>query len=155
MKEESFEKEFEKLRSMGEKTFVLRGSTLIVELFPKQELKTAGGLIIHTPDDHVGGKSIEAHRAEVGIVRMSGQGYWVDADDSMKPGAITYGHYEKLECQPGAIVVLPKYSLQLMSTFPGIERPINQKLCLVKMDQVLAYYPSLEAYETAKAELNA
>ncbi len=81
---------------------------------------------------------------------MVGQGYWYELDTS---GPV--GGYTPLEVQPGAVVVLPQYSTQLMSHFPGIQRPTGNKLAMVKMDQVLAYYPTQEAYEAAKSKLNA
>ncbi len=151
---DSFEKELSTLRELGPGTFVLRGSTLIVEIQEPEEIKTKGGLIVASHADHKKGGSVDAHRVEIGKVLMAGQGYYVetefDAEGNERPA-----HYETLECQPGAIVVLPQFSMQPMSHFPGIQRPTGNKLAMVKMDQILAYYPSLEAYEAAKEKLNA
>ena len=157
-KVESFSDDFAKLRSMGEQTFVLRGSSLIVEILPREEMKTAGGLVIATDTKHVGGQSVTAHAVEVGKVLMAGQGYWSGNGpfvfDEEEGVAGPTGQYEPLECQPGAIVLLPQYSIQLMSHFPGIQRPTGNKLAMIKMDQILAYYPTQQAYEAAKKELN-
>ncbi len=146
---ETFEKELGILREMGEKTFVLRGSTLIVEIQEPEEVKTKGGLIVASHADHKKGGSVEAHRVEVGKVLLAGQGYYTEAFLE------TPASYEPLECQPGAIVLLPQFSTQPISHFPGIQRPTGNKLAMIKMDQVLAYYPSQEAYERAKKKLNA
>ncbi len=152
---DSFEKEFTALRELGS-TFVLRGSTLIVEIQALEEIKTAGGIIVATASDHTRGNSVNAHRVEVGKVLMAGQGYWNEPTTDHLHGMDHRlpGFYEKLECQPGAIVLLPQYSVQLMSHFPGISRPTGNKLAMIKMDQVLAYYPSQEAYDLAKQKLN-
>lgn len=163
---ESFQRDFEILRELGPSTFVLRGAALLVELLPREEIKTAGGLIIATPKDHIKGGSVTAHEVEVGRVLMSGQGYWddnlttvVDPEPAEDPehtdvyGSFKAGGYEPLEVQPGAIVVLPQYSITLMSHFPAIQRPTENKIAMVKMDQVLMYFTSIEAYETAKAKL--
>ncbi len=159
---ESFEKELAALRAMGPEVFVLRGSTLIVEIQEPEEIKTKGGLIVAQHADHQKGQSVQAHRVDIGKVLMCGQGYW--DQDIVIPGEIinettvtcsTRGGFTPLECQPGAIVILPQFSTQAMSHFPGIQRPTGNKLVMVKMDQILAYYPTSEAYENAKKKLNA
>lgn len=154
---ESFEKELSTLREMGPDTFVLRGSTLIVEIMEPEEIKTKSGIVLSSPTDHVKGGSAQAHRVEIGKVLMAGQGYWdqsrIGYSDDIGQ-TILEGSYLPLECQPGAIVMLPQFSTQPMSHFPGIQRPTGNKLAMVKMDQVLAYFPSQEAYQEAKAKLN-
>jgi co-chaperonin GroES (HSP10) len=142
---ETFTETFRRLRELGDSTFVLRGSTMIVEIIRDEELKTKGGIIIATDSRHTRGGSVEQHKLQVGRVLMTGKGYY-DAET---------GTYEPLEVQPGSIVVLPQYSLQTISTFPGIQRPTENKLCMVKEADLLAYYTSEEAYTLAKAKLNA
>jgi co-chaperonin GroES (HSP10) len=145
--QESFEKEFSQLRELGEQSFVLRGSSIIVEIQPEEEIKTAGGLIIATDPKHIKGNSVEQHKLQVGKVLMTGPGYWIDGEEGS-------GSFEPLEVKPGAIVILPQYGTSYISVFPGIQRPTGNKLGVVKMDQVLAYYPTQEAFEQVKAKLN-
>ncbi len=145
----SFEKELTALRKLGPETFVLRGSTLLVEIQEPEEIKTKGGLVLATHADHAKGHSVAAHRVEVGKVLMSGEGYWTEVAPCDGES-----YFEPLACQPGAIIILPQYATQLMSHFPGIQRPTGNKLAMVKMDQVLAYYPTQAAYEQAKKRLN-
>lgn len=157
--EKSFATEFNKLKELGESTFVLRGSTLIVEILPAEEIKTAGGLIMAAPSDHVRGNSIAAHKVDVARVLMCGQGYDEEADfltTDSRGGIDTIPVPVKieLEVKPGAIILLPQYAAQLLSHFPGISRPTSNRLAMVKMDQVMAYYPSEEAYNVAKTQLN-
>lgn len=140
---ESFEKEFSKLREM--EGFVLRGSSIIVEILPDEEIKTAGGIIIATDNKQVKGNSVEQHKLQVGKVLMTGPGYWDDENNTNEP----------LEVTAGAIVILPQYGTQYISIFPGIQRPTANKLGMIKMDQVMAYYKTPQAYEEAKAKLNA
>jgi hypothetical protein len=159
MNENSFEKEFTALRALGSDTFVLRGSSIIVELQEPEEIKTAGGIIVAAPSSHTR-KSINEHRVIVGKVLMTGPGYWVDgvAEDTVAPDlevpSSLFGHYEPLEVSVGAIVLMPQHSYTVISHFPGISRPTGEKLAMVKMDSIVAYYPSAEAYEAAKAKLN-
>ena len=141
---ESFAREFAILREMGQDTFVLRGSTMVVEVLEEEELKTKGGIIIATDRDQRKGNSVEQHKLLVGRVLMTGPGYW---DDDKRA-------YEPLEVSTGAVLILPQFSTQFISMFPGLGRPTGNKLCLVKMDAVLAYYPTEAAYDKARAQLN-
>lgn len=143
MSQESFEKEFSALRAMGSESFVLRGSSIIVEILPDEEIKTASGLIIASDLKHVKGDSAQAHKLQVARVLMTGPGYW-DADTES---------YEAIDVKPGAIVILPQYGTSYISVFPGIQRPTSNKLGFIKMDQVMAYYPSEEVFEQVKAKL--
>lgn len=151
----SFEKDFNTLRELGESTFIVRGANIVVEILEPEEIKTAGGIVIAAPSDHIKGNSVAAHSVQIGKALMCGQGYWQDYDEEIKGEKDEAGRYVPLEVQPGAILILPQYSIQLLSHFPGIQRPTGNKLALVKMDQILAYYPSLEAYNLAKTKLNA
>lgn len=139
----SFDKEFTALRALGSEVFVLRGSTLIVEILPEPELKTESGIIMSAPKDHMRGQSINAHKLDVAKVLMAGEGYWNEDTKQMEP----------VEAQPGAIVILPQYSTSVLSMFPGISRPTGNKLAMVKMGDILAYYPSQEAFEAAQEKL--
>lgn len=153
MSQESFQREFNALREMGEETFVLRGSTIIVEVLPPEEIKTAGGIVLATSSDQQKGNSINAGRVDVGRVLMTGPGYW--DEDLYEDLPVTHaGGYVALEVNPGAIVLLAKFTTDYISHFPGIQRPTGSKLALIKMDSVLAYYPTQEAYERAKKALN-
>lgn len=145
-----FDKEFSQLRELS--TFKLRGSNIIVEIQPREEMRTKGGLHIVTDAQHTKGGSINAHMVDVGVVLMTGPGYWVEREDAEHP---VQGFWEALEVTPGAVVIMPQHSAQLLSHFPGITRPTNNKLAMIKMDNVAGYYPSQEAYEQTKKKLNA
>ncbi len=161
---DSFTREFGILRELGEQVFNLRGSSIIVEIQAREEMKTKSGLVIATDMNHTKGQSVNAHMVDVGVVLMTGPGYWNDELEVSVPnttgvsfgdsGAIKRPGYEPLEVQPGAVVIMPQYSAQLLSHFPGIARPTNNKLAIIKMDNVIAYYPTQFAYEQAKKRLN-
>ena len=137
-----FKKEFDVLREKAD-LFKLRGSTLVVELLPEPEIKTKGGLIISAPSDQVRGNTND-NKLQAGVVLMAGEGYY-DADSNT---------YTPTDIQPGAVIILPQYSAQTISKFPGISRPTQSKIVLVKEDSVLAYYTSREAFEQAEQLLN-
>lgn len=130
------DKFFQELRKKPE-LFKLRGSTMLVEIID-EEIKTEGGIVIASSSDQLKG-GVNENKLNVAKVLMAGEGY----DDGE-------GGLEPLECQPGAIVVLPKYGLSFISVFPGLREPTGEKLAMVKEDQVLCFYPNEEAYEQAK-----
>lgn len=139
-----FGPEFEALRTLGSDKFTLRGPTILVEMLQQEELKTKGGLIISTPSDHKMG-SVNAHKLEYGVVLLVGQGTW----DELKR------EYVPLDVKPGQIVVMPQYSQQVLSTFPGLQRPLQNKLALVSAQSILGLYRDGEAFEEAKKAINA
>lgn len=135
-----FEQSFEALKD----TLVVRGSTIVAELLPPPEIKTAGGLILSTPEDHIRG-SMKDNLLHAAKVLATGPGYWNEGR----------GEYEALEVQAGSIIVLPQYSAQTISFFPGITRPTQNKLVLVKMDSILCYYKTEADYQAALKAANA
>jgi len=141
--EVSFEQEFTTLRNLGQDHFVIRGSTIIAELLPEPELKTASGLIISAPSDHVG-RSTNDHRLKVAKVLMTGPGYF-------DPETRTY---DPLDVKPGAVILVPQYTTQFLSAWPGVNKSAIEKLILVKEDNILCYYPSEEVYVAATKAMN-
>lgn len=115
------------------------GSTHIVEVIKDEELKSKGGIIISAPKVHAR-NGIEENRLLVGKVVFSGAGYYNDET----------GENDPLDIPVGALVVLPKYSLSLISVFPGIVEPTNDKLGMIKENQILAYYKTEEDYNKAR-----
>lgn len=115
----------------------IRGSTLLVEILPDQEIKTSGGLVMATDARHVRG-SLEEHKLRVGYVIAVGEGY------TMEDGVTL-----PLDVQPGSIVFLPKYAVSPISVFPGLNKLTEERVAMIKEDQVLAFYPSVELYEEA------
>lgn len=137
-----FENEFKALRDLGTSKFSLRGPTILVEVMPAEELKTASGLIIPAPKQQ--GDSVNAHKLEHGIVLMVGQGTWDDDKREHVP----------LDILPGQVVVMPQYSQQVISTFPGLQKPLQNRLALVSASAILGTYKDAETFEEAKRAIN-
>jgi hypothetical protein len=149
------------LKELGEKTFVLRGSNMIVEILPKEEIRTEGGLILQASIGQTKGDSAAAHEVITAKVLMCGQGYWNESAGmvEVEPGSGIYqdthtGKYEALEVQPGAIIFLEPNVYRTMSHFPGIAKPTQNKLAMIKMDAIQAYFPTEQAYNEFKAKVN-
>lgn len=138
-----FKKDFDTLTGFGENVFKIRGSTIVAELLPDPEFKTASGLIMASPSDHAKG-SMKDNMLQAAVVLATGPGYW---DEESRA-------YEALEVSPGAVVVVPQYSAQFISVFPSMNKPTKNKLVLLKMDSVLCYFPSKDAFDMATRELS-
>lgn len=121
----------------------IRGSTLLVEILPDHEIKTSGGLVMATDARHVRG-SLEEHKLRIGYVIATGEGY------TMEDGVTL-----PLDVKPGSIVFLPKYAVSPISVFPGLNKLTEERVAMIKEDQVLAYYPTVEAYEKAVTVMSA
>lgn len=137
-----FRKFFDALRAQGKDTFILRGSTLIVEVMDEEELVSNGGIILASDSNQARG-GMDEHRLNVARVLMVGDGY-VDTDENGKEVSIP------CDVEVGAYILLPKYSTQYISIFPGLNIPTKNKIGMVKEGEILAYYPTGEAYEAAK-----
>lgn len=114
----------------------LRGPILLVEVLPKEELRTTGGLIIGRVDTHRA--TAEDSRRALGIVLMTGNGY-----DNETP----------CELDPGMLVMLPTNPLYL-SEFPGLSDYTANTLALVNEADILITYESIEGFDAAKVTLN-
>jgi co-chaperonin GroES (HSP10) len=133
-----FEQDIAELKERG---FKLRGSAIIAELLPAPEVKTASGLIISAPSDHVRGNSVNAHKLEVAKVLDVGPGVWDDESRTYLP----------LDIHPGQVIILNQYSYNYISLLPGITKPLSNKLVIVPSNGILASYPDERAYEGAIA----
>lgn len=137
-----FGREFSALRESG--TFTLRGTQIIVEITPMEEMKTKSGLIIATNSDHRGGNSVNAHKLEYGTVLIVGQGTW---DDDKR-------EYVPLDVKPGQVVILPQFSHQPISTWPTLQRPLANKISLVSANSILGFFNSPDDFAKAQAVMN-
>lgn len=115
------------------------GSTLIVEILQKEELKSRGGIILDAPKNHVRG-GVEENRLDVGVVIFAGEGYFNEETKELEP----------TDVKVGAVVVLPKFSMSIVSVFPGITAPTQDRLGMVKENQILAYYENESDYLKAR-----
>lgn len=139
----NFEKAFSNLREKAADAICVRGSTIVVEIMEEEEIKTEGGIIIASDSDQRR-NNVEEHKALIGKVLLVGEGYY-DAETKKT---------EPLEVQVGNIILLPKYSVSYLSVFPALNGLTQNKIALVKEDQILMYFRGQDGYERAKAALN-
>lgn len=116
----------------NEPGLLLRGQAVLVEVLPKKELKTKGGLILGTVDTHRA--TSEDFRRPLGLVLRVGDD--VDADNVMV----------------GDVVLMPFNPLYL-SEFPGIQEYTQNGLALINESDVIVKFTGLEALEKIEKQV--
>ncbi len=133
-------KRFEKV--VTNKHLPLRGDRIFVEVMPKEEIKSAGGIILNSlASDHK--TTTEQHRPLIAVVLATGTGF-ID-DESGEP--------IDMDVKPGSVIMISPYSLTYMSTFPGIPEATAEVLAMCKESDVSLSWPSIEAYEEYRKAL--
>ncbi len=122
--------------------FPLRGSRILVELLPKEELKTAGGLVIASSlNDHR--TSTDVNKALLGVVLAVGNGY---VDDE--------GNESAVEVKPGYVVMLSQFGVRPYSHFPGVAEYTSESIALTRESEIHCAWPSMDAYQEYRKALN-
>lgn len=117
----------------------LRGNRLLVELVPKEELKTKGGLVIaQSLSDHK--STTEMSRADVAIVLAVGEGYYDDES----------GADVSMDIKVGNVVLLSRFGLRTYSSFPGIQGMTPDTMALCRDNDVHAVWANIEEFDKYK-----
>ena len=111
----------------------IKGATLVVEILPKKELKTAGGIILSDVSKTHRGTAEDTRRG-LALILAVGEGYSPDEPCSLKPGQI---------------VMLP-YSPLYLSEWAGIEGYTANSIALINESDVLIVYDNFEHIERAE-----
>jgi co-chaperonin GroES (HSP10) len=122
-------------------TSPFRGNRVVVEVLPKEELKSAGGIILPAAKTHR--NTAEDDRAELALVLLPGSGY--AADD---------GTDVPLDLAPGNVILVSKLAFKYYSEFPGLANYTENAIALIRETEVHAKWDSIEAYEAYKQQLN-
>jgi co-chaperonin GroES (HSP10) len=124
-------KYLEQFKKLEGSKYKLAGGRMLVEVLPKKEMKTTGGLIMAAPLNHKG--TADTQRAVVGVVLMTGEGY-VDDDGVDVP----------METKVGSVVVLNEFGLKYYSEFPGIATYTESKLALTAESEIQMKFDSFD-----------
>lgn len=130
---------FEKLTSSD---LPMRGNRLLLELLPKQEVKTKGGLVIATSLTDHRSTTVE-NAADVAVVLAVGEGYYGD-DGAAVP----------MDIQVGNVVLISRYGMRTYSSFPGISDYVADTIALARDSDTHVKWDSIEAFEAYVAKLN-
>jgi hypothetical protein len=122
-----FQKRFEAIRDL----IVLRGETILLEVLPKEEIKTEGGLYLGAVDTHRA--TADDFRVQLGLVLLVGE--------------------DVKTIKPGEYVMLP-FNPRYISEFPGLKDYTANALAFISEESVLFKFESEEKYEAVKIALN-
>lgn len=132
-------RKFEKLSA---EQLPLRGGRVLIEILPKEEIKTSGGLIIATLDENHR-TFTNQKRGDLAVVLAVGSGY-VDND----------GNPINIDLAVGNVVMIRHESLQYFSQFPGLVESPGDSLAMTTEGDIIASWPSMEAYNKYRETLN-
>lgn len=124
-------KYLEQFKKLEGSKYKLAGGRMLVEILPKKEMKTNGGLIMAAPIQHKG--TADTQRAVVGVVLMTGEGY---VDDDGKDVA--------METKVGNIVVLNEFGLKYYSEYPGLTSYTENKLAMTAESEIQMKFDSFD-----------
>ena len=134
--------QFKRLENNKE-LYRLNGGRVLIEVLPKPELKTAGGILMAAPANFAKGATFETQAGTVGIVLLTGEGY-VDND----------GTSYEIDLKPGNIVMVNDFGIKTLSSFPGLEQYTAQSLAVIDETTVQMTWPSIEAFTEYSRVLN-
>lgn len=122
--------------------YKLQGNRLLVEQLPKEEIKSAGGLILAaTQSDHR--STLDQNRACLAIVLAVGKGYYSEET----------GEDVAIGIEVGNIVLISTYGLRSYSTFPGVVDYVHDTVALIRDSDVTQVWTSFEDYNAFKGLL--
>lgn len=121
--------------------YQLCGDRLLVEILPKEELKSEGGLIIATADNYR--TATKENQAILGVVLLVGEGYYDEASGKDSP----------LNAKVGNIVLLSGMGIRHYSTFPGVNGYVPNTIGITRDSECHLIIPDFERYESLKAVL--
>jgi co-chaperonin GroES (HSP10) len=114
---------------------------MLVEVLPKPEIKSAGGLIVSSGNDIR--SSTKENQADLALVLAVGAGY-VDED----------GNTVDVDLQPGSVILVSRMGLRLYSQFPGLSEYTAESIALTRETEVHCAWPSIEDYLAYQTKLN-
>jgi len=122
--------------------FVVHGSRLIVEVLPKEELVSKGGIVLATqPNDFR--SSTEENKHVLAVVLAVGVGYTDETGSLIKSSLV-----------PGNVVLVNPFSLRRYSSFPMLQEYTAQDIAMTSDSEINCSFESIEAYQRATKLLN-
>jgi co-chaperonin GroES (HSP10) len=135
-------KYLQQFQRVSDNSLRLRGNRLLLELLPKPEVKSKGGLVLVTNiSDHR--TTTQDNMADICVVLRTGEGYYND-DGSTLP----------LDLKVGNVVLVSRFGLKLYSNMPGLADYTGESIALARDTDVHAVWESIEHFEQYVRELN-
>lgn len=130
---------FQKLTSSD---LPLRGDRILLELLPKLEVKTKGGLVIATSLTDHRSTTVE-NAADIAVVLAVGSGYYAE-DGTDVP----------LDVKVGNVVMVSRFGMRTYSSFPGLNDYVADTIALARESDCHIKWDTVEAFEAYTSKLN-
>lgn len=141
--ESKYLEKFKRLQTEeAQSLYRLQGARVLLEVLPQKEIKTASGIILSAPKDHVK-VTAESFQPQLAIVLLIGAGY-VDSDNNPID----------MDVKVGNIVMVNELGLRYFSTFPGIVDYTKNTLALTSESEIQMIFENMEKFEQYEALLN-
>lgn len=111
----------------------LSGNRILIELLPKEELKTAGGIVLATVSTHK--SDIEWLRPKLGIILLKGEGIVNER-----------GEIEEIPHPIGSVCLVSEHAPKSLSTFPGLEGIVTDEVALISRHDIHISWNTLPIY---------
>lgn len=131
---------FSRLSTIAE-SFTLPGPRMLVEILPKEELKTAGGLIISAGAGYK--TTNEMNRPLFGVILLNGEG---EEDED--------GNNIPLPLKPGAVVQINLHGPVYYSEFPGLGSTEDQ-IAMIAPNHIQMSWPTIADFKKFQEVLGA
>lgn len=123
--------------------FRLNGGRVVVEVLPKPELKTQGGLIMSAPSGYTKGSTFESQQGTLCTVLLVGSGYY-DTD----------GKGIDIDLVPGNIILVNDFGIKTLSVFPGLNDYTANSLAIIDESVVQMVWADMSIFNSYSELLN-
>lgn len=142
MRKSKYLERFKRLWTEDTSLFVLHDNRLLVEVLPKEELKSKGGLILAAPKgDHR--SATEENQHQLAIVLYVGAGCEDDKGNVLRPNY-----------RPGNLILVSPFSLRPYTSFPMLAEYTANEIALTRDVDVHCSFRDEADYQKAYDILN-
>lgn len=142
MKKSKYLGRFQALWTGAPELFTLHDNRLLVEILPKDELKSKGGLIL-TPSRSDHRSVTEENQHQLAVILYVGAGFLNEKNEVVRPNY-----------QPGNLVLVSPYSLKPYTSFPMLAEYTANELALTRDIDVHCSFKNEDEYLKACQILN-
>lgn len=141
--ESKYLEKFKKLQTEEAKTlYRLQGARVLLEVLPPKEIKTASGIVLSAPRDHIKATA-ESQQHLLAIVLLTGPGY-IDSDNNPI----------EMDVKVGNVVMVNELGIKYFSTFPGVDNYTKNTLALTSENDIQMIFYDITKYQQYESLLN-
>jgi len=132
---------FQTLANEQPKNYTVHGTRVLIELLPKKELVSKGGIVLQSVSTHL--STLAENQHVLGIVLAGGEGYKLENGTVIAPSVA-----------PGNVVEVSKLGLRYRSSHPLLAECVPETLAYIDESDILSSFETIEDYERAYQLVN-